>query len=503
MKKINKIIFVGLLALLMGCNDAIDIRQVGRLDAANAFRSVADLQSGLLAVYDQWDISPEIALSSNFTDEIAVGFDSGGQGFALYDFVMNAGTAAAADVWVRNFRVNNRASVLIEAAATLTPSAAEQADYDNILAQVHFIRAYANMQLMIYFSPDPTDDATLAAPAISTVQGLGAQPLRNTTGELWDLINADITLASNLIQDQSNATFISRDAINAMRARIALTRGDYPTAESLASSLLGTYGLADRTQYANMWFDADNTEVIFKLERTLNDTYDGQGSTDNDTGGLGGGWAGARFAFVNATLAGSPYFEMDRSIFDNLTPGSPGDDIRYTVMVSPTSVISPDYVNDPDPVNNDILVIQKYPGSQGRPLMNDLKVFRSSEMLLIAAEARAYQSNFTGAATLIKQLRDARFGTAQPLPSYSSVAEAVGAVLDERKVELAYEGHRFKDLKRSGTAGNRGVARDPIACAIQSGACTLAANDFRFTLPIPIVEINANPGIGAQQNPGY
>ncbi|RZN83266.1 MAG: RagB/SusD family nutrient uptake outer membrane protein, partial [Winogradskyella sp.] len=155
------------------------------------------------------------------------------------------------------------------------------------------------------------------------------------------------------------------------------------------------------------------------------------------------------------------------------------------------------------PVNNDILVIQKYPGLQGRPLMNDLKVFRSSEMLLIAAEARAYQSNFTGAATLIKQLRDARFGAAQPLPSYSSVADAVGAVLDERKVELAYEGHRYKDLKRSGTAGNRGVARDLIACNIQSGACALSASDFRFTLPIPIVEINANPGIGAQQNPGY
>jgi hypothetical protein len=135
--------------------------------------------------------------------------------------------------------------------------------------------------------------------------------------------------------------------------------------------------------------------------------------------------------------------------------------------------------------------------------MNDLKVFRSSEMLLIAAEARAYQNNTTGAATLIKQLRDARFGSAQALPSYGSSADAIGAVLDERKVELAYEGHRYKDLKRSGVAGNRGVDRDPIACTIQSGACTLAASDFRFTLPIPIVEINANPAIGDQQNPGY
>jgi hypothetical protein len=245
-----------------------------------------------------------------------------------------------------------------------------------------------------------------------------------------------------------------------------------------------------------MWLDNDNTETIFKLERVLNDSYDGQGSTGSVSAG---GWAGARFAFVNATLSGSPYFEMDRSIYDALLPG----DIRRDVMVSTTSIISSDYQNDPDPVNNDVLVIQKYPGSQGRPLMNDLKVFRSSEMLLIAAEAQAYQSNFTGVQTLLQQLRTARFGSAQTVALPGSVSEAVGAVLDERKIELAYEGHRYKDLKRSGVAGGRGVDRDPIACTIQSGACTLAASDFRFTLPIPIVEINANPAIGAEQNPGY
>jgi hypothetical protein len=135
--------------------------------------------------------------------------------------------------------------------------------------------------------------------------------------------------------------------------------------------------------------------------------------------------------------------------------------------------------------------------------MNDLKAFRSSEMLLILAEARAAAGNFTGAAILIKQLRDARFGSAQAQPIYANQAEAFAGILDERRIELSFEGHRYLDLKRLGTAANKGIERDMTDCTAQSGACTLPANDFRFALPIPIVEINGNPGIGDQQNPGY
>ena len=497
MKNINKILFVFLIAILSGCNDAIDIRQVGRLDAANAFRDVDDLRSGLLAVYDQIDVTPEHALSSNFTDEIAIGFDSGGQGFALYDFVLNAASTAAFDFWVRGFRANHRATVLIEAAQVITPDAAELADYNNILAQAHFLRAFANFELTIYFSPDPSDDSTLAVPRIDFIAGLDIQPRRNTTGEMFEYINSDLQMAMSLSNVQSDPTFVSMDAINALRARIALTRGDYTTANSLATQLLNSYGIANRTQYVNMFLDADNTEIIWKLERTLNDNYDGQGATGSVSAG---GWAGARYAFVNATLAGSPYFEMDRSVFDLLDPA----DVRFDVNVAPTSVISGDYPNDPDPINNDILVIQKYPGSEGRPLMNDLKIFRSSEMLLIAAEARVRaSSDLAGAAALIDQLRDARFGSNQAAPTYNSVQEALQGILTERKIELCYEGHRYKDLKRVGTAAGVGIDRDPIACNLQSGACTLPASDFRFTLPIPIVEINANPGIADEQNPGY
>ena len=171
-------------------------------------------------------------------------------------------------------------------------------------------------------------------------------------------------------------------------------------------------------------------------------------------------------------------------------------------MVAPTSIIDPDYQTSANALETDRLVIQKYLGSESQPLMNDLKVFRSSEMLFILAEARADANDLTGAAQLIKQLRDARFGTSQPLPVYASQQEAFRGILAERQIELAYEGHRYRDLKRLGVRAGVGVQRDPVDCAL-NGACTLAADDYRFTLPIPRSEISGNPDIADQQNPGY
>jgi len=500
MKNYKKIFyFLGLAVMLTACNDAIDITQPGRLDADAAFENVADLQAGLYGVYDNYDISTEIAFSSIFTDELSIGFDNGGQGLADYGFILNPGSVAPASFWTGAYAAINSANRLIEAAALITPEAGEQAQYNQILGEAYFLRALAHFFLQSYYSTDYEDDNALGVIAVDFVPTIDQQLLRNTNGEVFGLIEADLDRANTLMgNDTSDPTFANKDAVLALRARMAAYRGNYTLAATASQTLLDKYGLANRAQYEGVFLDTDNTEVIFKLERTNNDTYDRQGSTGS---AATGGWAGARFAFVDATLSGSPYFEMGRSLFNLLDPA----DIRYDVNVAPTSLIDPDYATNNNPAT-DILVIQKYPGSEGQPLMNDLKVFRGSEMLLIRAEAYADAGSINGAsnsaAALLKQLNDARFGTDTALPVFANETEAFAAILDARRIELAFEGHRYKDLKRLRARANKGVEKDPIDCAF-NGACTLSATDFRFTFPLPIVEFNANPGLREQQNPGY
>ena len=79
MKNIFKIIFACLLVTVTSCNDAIEITQPGRLGAENAFRSVTDLQSGLLGAYNFLDTTYEIGFTSAMTDECYRGRDNGGQ----------------------------------------------------------------------------------------------------------------------------------------------------------------------------------------------------------------------------------------------------------------------------------------------------------------------------------------------------------------------------------------------------------------------------------------
>lgn len=501
MKKIIKFVFF--LALFTSCEDAIDIDQVGRITPDVAFQSLSDLQDGLIGVYSKYDLVQDIAHSSTFTDELSVGFISGGQRVNDYQFILDATSLSAFTFMQRGYEEIREATRLIIAAESIPVEDGEQSAYNDVLGQAHALRAYSHFKLSSYYSTDLTDDSALGVIAVDFVPSIDDAFPRNTNGEVFALIEADLQKAESLLLQQSNATFVSKDFITALRARMALYRGQYNSAATLAQELLNNYPIANRTQYTNMFLDTDNTEIIFKLERTLGDQFDSAGNGVSNMASQSR--AGAKFAFTNETINGGPYFEIGRSLFNLFDT----DDIRFDVNVGPESVISPDYQNAADFTNEDILLVGKYPGSETQPLMNDLKVFRSSEMLLILAEAAAANGNINGAtnstAAYIKQLRDARFTAAQPLATYTNETEAFAAILNERRVEFAFEGHRFHDLKRLGSRANQGVLRDPLDCNASgvNGACALPATDHRFTLPIPQAELIANPSLREQQNPGY
>lgn len=498
MKKYFKHILILNLVFLFNCEDAIDIEQVGRLTPEVTFETVSDLEQGLYGLYTLHDNFYEVALAANYTDEVAEGIGGGGQGrTGGHIFQLDATNGGVASVWVGKYQEINYANRILEAATLVEATdAAEQAKKDDILGQVYALRAFSHFQLLSYFTTDYADDNALGVIKLDYVPSIADQSLRSTNGEVFALIEDDLSKAQSLVEDQSNTELVSKDFILALRARMAAYRQDYVLAETLATDLLNRYPLANRTNYPLVFEDLSDREVIFKLDRYLNGPYDDQpASASFGTTG----WLGGIFAFVNSTIGGGAYYEFNRSLFNLFDP----NDIRYETFLHPSSEVSPNYQTTADYFNDDILIVGKYRGIPGQPLLQDQKIFRSSEMLLIIAEARIADNDLPGAAARIKQLRDARFATVQPLPTYGTQQEAYAALLDERRVEFAFEGHRWKDIKRLGVRAGKGVERDPLDASTFNMIATLPATDYRFTLPIPVAEFEANPQLRTQQNPGY
>lgn len=493
---------ITLQSFLVSCTDAIDIDQPGILPLENAFETVSDLQLGLLGSYSLIDGTPQIQFNSVFTDEIAIGIENGGQGLGdnTYGFELNPTSAFPTALWTRFYGALNQINRIISVSENIEVPDEDVEEFNDIRGQLFGLRAYCHFQLHSYYSEDYEDPNALSAIVFNFPPPeediVNFQLPRNTNAEMYAAILEDLTVAEGLLSDQINSSFVSIDFTLALRARLEAYRGNYGVADALAADLLTRYDLADRDQYTDMYLnnDDDVTEVIFELTRQRNDNFDQQGTTGS---AFAGGWVGAIYAFGGADIDGAPYFEMGRSLFNTID----SDDIRFDVLLNPTSLIDPDYLINQDPTT-DVLLVGKYPGKTeaGQDLLNDIKVFRASEMVLIRAEAAADSGNLSMAANFIDMLRDARFGSDQTAPVFGSEQEAFGAILDERRIELAFEGHRYRDLKRLGVRGNRIILKDPVDCAVNS-ACDLPSTDFRFTNPVPLVELNGNDVV--QQTTGY
>jgi len=490
MKKIFSVLTI-LTLILSSCNNAIDVEQPGTLLAENAFQSVEDFELGVLGILGRLDNTVEILANAVFTDELAIGQDSGGQNVANYSLNLNPTSGIPATLWISNYITLNQINKIIVALDEYTVETGEQARINNAKGQLLAIRAYLHFQVTTYFSTDYADDTALGAILLDFVPSFSTEYPRNTNGEVYASIEADLAAADGLLTNASSRTFISKDFVTALKARMYAYRGQYTLALSNANTLLAKYPLATRAEFTGMLEDANEAGIIFELERTQADVFNNQGTA-------GGGWAGSLFAFINSTLSGSPFMEMSRSLFNKLDENA--GDIRRSAYVDNTSLIDPTYAtkgpNNPD----DILVIKKYPGHDSQPLMNDIKIFRASEMLLIKAEAEANANNFAAAAASIKQLRDARFTSAQPAPTFANSQDAFAGILAERRLELAFEGHRWIDIKRLGSLAGVSIDRDPVDCTLYA-ACTLANGDYRYTMPIPLGEIDVAPEL--VQNTGY
>ena len=132
----------------------------------------------------------------------------------------------------------------------------------------------------------------------------------------------------------------------------------------------------------------------------------------------------------------------------------------------------------------------------------DYPVIRYAEILLIFAEAHLHTTGYD------QEVRDAlnklRARCGMPdVPVSLSKDDAVEFVRNERRIELAGEGHRYFDIRRYGKDYAAKCMNMTMYSVDNNFNFAMKWDDRLMLMPIPQEAIDLNPLLKDDQNPGY
>lgn len=471
MKHIKNLSFLLLFFALIGCEDVLEPEPIGiaRFDAATAITNVDEAELALIGAYDglQTQIISNVVQRDYYGISFAVAGDLIADNllatttFTSYTDIDNLNATSdnitTERIWNAMYAVINRANNITERAASITGA-------ESIVAEAKFLRALAYFDLVRTYALPPT--STVSSPTKDLGVPLVLQPIegpgdlqsigRNSVSEVYAQIVADLQAAAAGLDDGNVDGRASKWAATALLARAYLYMGEYAQAASAAESVINSGNFALNGDFANNFVTEFSGESIFEIDfgpALADDNVLARDLYDSDQGAL------QRFTPTEGIYTA---FEADDS---RLTATLGNTDIPYTVADA--------FVN-------------KY----FRLSSNDdnFIVSRLAEMYLILAEADAMANNSVTdkALTALNMLRERAFGDdAHNYGSGMDLAAFSMAVLNERRVELAFENHRSFDLLRMNQV-EAATGGDPL----------------KYIFPIPNRELQINGDVMVQ-NEGY
>lgn len=503
MKKIY-ISLLLLLGLLTSCD--MDRKPFGDLEDTTAIQNMNDLgrlRNGVYTSLRSLTAGSFISYSDIQMDEFHGLINNGNRGGIISNGLFTSSDDDLEGLFQSCYAVIAKANFIIQTCQEFAEDKAYANDLVTInryMGEARFLRAYAYFYLIDHYcqpisqiDPDKEHSGVMIVTEYKPSGDISTYPSRSTLTKSYKFVEDDLAYAYEAIKTyeksdasavKPNAEYLSSYAVEAMQARVALVKGDYDTAKEKAEDVITSrvYTLTSIENYAKLWSEDSGSEVIF---RPYMSSTEGLISTGAD--------------WTNSTSKNSadyiPTYETLATY--------PDDDVRFGVFF-------PQWELDIEGAKVEAFVFQKYPGNTAlwttsqNNYVNMTKPFRLSEMYLIAAEVAAingdaidpYMNEFLR--HRINGYQDQAF----------TAAKALSTVKTQRKLEFIGEGFRMSDLRR----WNEGFARYASHIEnpnldnyiVKAGvSLTYPAGDYRFTWPIPKTEIDSNPNIKGQQNPGY
>ncbi|WP_343747018.1 RagB/SusD family nutrient uptake outer membrane protein [Chitinophaga sp.] len=430
---------IAALAAFSSCKKYLDIVPVGKVvpTTVEDFRKELDA-AYILALGDK-------GLASYRSDELKINETRSGdvnQVKPNFFWEENEGVNIATYNWRDFYRQIFYANHLIDAVGGATEGT--QAQINQLAGEAYLIRAYAHFNLANLFGK-PYNEATAgtdkAVPVITKIDLQKATP-RNTVKETFDQVIADVEAGLALVNvdqfETASSYRFSKLSGLALAARVYLYTHQWDKSLTAAKALLEKKPtLADFNKSNNLPTLYNSVESIQAFEQNYN-----------------------AVTIQTALVSDKLYAMYDQA-----------GDLRPKVF----------YGKDAKQNNTVIKVTNSNSFRQS---------FRVAEIYLIAAEAAAQLNQPDQARNYLNELKKNRLTPAFYQAEVARLAALTGADLlkeiqDERFRELAFEGHRWFDLRRT--------TQPQIVHTLKGRTVTLQAGDPRYTIKIPTDAIANNP----------
>lgn len=422
--------------VLGACDSALVTDPTASIDAETAITNARGVELALRGAYRslQGEDRERLAMPDMYADNL----DFTGTFQSDREYSLRNVTTANGEVlglWTVSYQGIDRANNVlagISKAADLSGALASQ-----YKGEALFVRAVHYESMVRWFGGVPL--------VLTPSAGVGEESLvaRATQAEVYAQIVKDLEEASTLLPAGKRQGLATKGAADALLARAYLEMGDYAKARDKAQALIGNSAYSLPSSFTTTFSAKHSGESIFEVQYT---------SLNRNS---------IAFWFYPQELGGRWGFSPTTELYNLYGAGDTRRDASIRITANKRYVY-------------------KYPRiSTGD---DNLILLRLAEMYLIRAEANARLG--ASDATVLADINVLRTRAGAAPVTASGQAALLDAVLAERRLEMAFEGHRFFDLRRLGKATSK-----------------LQIDANKLLLPIPQAERDVNKNL--TQNPGY
>lgn len=464
--------------------DFLNLEPKSELSASVAYQTATDAESALVGAYsclaDGHQNWLRMCLVDNFDDNVYAGGDDPSL-FRIRAFQLSASNDDyIIDFWSACYVMINRANVVLKYVPLITdPKLDVKVDgqntrRDQILGEATYLRAMKYFDLVRMFSDVPLSLLPTESTDLATVN----LP-RTPSAEIYAQLIKDLEYCVSVLPDSYS---------DETQTRGRATKG---AANAMLAQIYATQKPADWSKVKKYCDDVISHTEVYSLLPNFENLFDGSHYNNKES------IIEIQFQAPNVTawqyhlllptsITGDNWRKFMTPTLDLVkTMRTEGDSVRlHSSIIFEVSDWTDEYWG------NNVPFIYKWKHDNGWASEDHWYIQRLSETILLKAEAEAKLGDIPAALADLKKVRD-RVNLPDKTAELSgkSADEVEDAILAERRVELAFEGFRWMDLKRTGKA---------VSTLTKLG---YTLDEHLLLLPIPLTERNINPNL--TQNPGY